>query len=86
MVTIRGWSAYYRTVVSSHVFDRLDNYLWKLAYKWAKHGHQNKSRGWIVHRYFGQFNRSRRDRWVFGDRETGAYLLRSAGPRSSVTS
>ncbi|MFN2503119.1 MAG: group II intron reverse transcriptase/maturase [Acidimicrobiales bacterium] len=73
---IRGWSAYYRTVVSSHVFDRLDHYLWKLTYKWAKWGHQNKSRDWVFHRYFGRFNNSRRDRWVFGDRETGAYLLR----------
>jgi len=73
---IRGWSAYYRTVVSSHVFDRLDHYLWKLTYKWAKRGHPNKPRDWVFHRYFGMFNRSRRDRWVFGDRETGAYLLR----------
>ncbi|MHB8296591.1 MAG: group II intron maturase-specific domain-containing protein [Acidimicrobiales bacterium] len=73
---IRGWSAYYRAVVSSHVFDRLDHYLWKLAYKWAKRGHPNKSRQWVFHRYFGMFSRSRRDRWVFGDRETGAYLLR----------
>jgi RNA-directed DNA polymerase len=73
---IRGWSAYYRTVVSSAEFDRLDHYLWKLTYKWAKWGHQNKSKTWVIHRYFGRFNKSRRDRWVFGDRDTGAYLLR----------
>ena len=29
-------------------------------------------------RYFGQFNKSRRDRWVFGDRDSGAYLLKFA--------
>ena len=39
---IRGWAAYYRTVVSSKVFPTLDHYLWKLTYKWAKHGHPNK--------------------------------------------
>jgi RNA-directed DNA polymerase len=33
---------------------------------------------WIISRYFGMFNKSRRDRWVFGDRETGAYLLKFA--------
>jgi RNA-directed DNA polymerase len=75
---IRGWSAYYRTVVSSRVFSQLDKYMWTLTYKWAKRGHQNKSRHWIVNRYFGSFNRSRRDRWVFGDRNSGAYLLKFA--------
>jgi hypothetical protein len=39
----------------------------------AKYGHANKSRRWIVNGYFGTFNRSRRDRWVFGDRDSGAY-------------
>ena len=34
---IRGWAAYYRTVVSSEVFTALDSYLWRLTYKWAKH-------------------------------------------------
>ena len=48
---VRGWSAYYRTVVSSAAFTALDDYMWKLTYKWAKHGHQNKSRHWIVNRY-----------------------------------
>ncbi|MFF1915745.1 group II intron maturase-specific domain-containing protein [Streptomyces sp. NPDC058239] len=71
---VRGWSAYYRTVVSSDAFTALDDYMWKLTYKWAKHGHQNKSRHWIVNRYFGQFNPSSKNRWVFGDRETGAHL------------
>ena len=29
---IRGWAAYYRGVVSSKTFARLDNYLWQLTY------------------------------------------------------
>ncbi|MFR9774355.1 group II intron reverse transcriptase/maturase [Nocardia sp. SC052] len=75
---VRGWSAYYRTVVSSRAFTALDDYMWKLTYKWAKHGHQNKSKHWIVTRYFGRFNQSRQDRWVFGDRDTGAHLPKFA--------
>jgi RNA-directed DNA polymerase len=75
---IRGWSAYYRTVVSSRAFATLDNFMWKLAYKWAKHGHPNKSKHWVVNRYFAAFNKSRRDRWVFGDRDSGAYLHKFA--------
>ncbi len=73
---IRGWSAYYRTVVSSEVFSKLDQHVWTLTYKWAKRGHSNKSTHWVVTRYFGQFNRSRQDRWVFGDRDSGVYLLK----------
>jgi RNA-directed DNA polymerase len=73
---IRGWSAYYRTVVSSRTFSALDHYLWKLTYKWAKHSHPNKPVRWIVRRYFGKFCKSRQDQWVFGDRDSGAYLLR----------
>ena len=78
---IRGWAAYYRTVVSSEAFNALDRYLWRLTYKWAKFGHPNKSRHWIVNRYFGAFNRSRRDRWVFGDRDSGAYRTKFAWTR-----
>jgi RNA-directed DNA polymerase len=73
---IRGWSAYYRTAVSSAVFAALDHYLWKLTYKWARHSHPNKPTRWVTRRYFGKFNKSRQDQWVFGDRNSGAYLLR----------
>jgi len=72
----RGWAAYYRTVVSSKVFSKLDGYLWRLLYKWAKWRHQNKPRSWVVGRYFGKFNKFRNDHWVFGDRDSGAYLAR----------
>jgi len=73
---IRGWSAYYRHVVSSKKFNSLDDHMWKLTYKWAKHTHPHKPKRWIVSRYFGAFHPDRRDKWVFGDRETGAYLLK----------
>ena len=78
---IRGWAAYYRAVVSSEVFSALDAYLWKLAYKWARFTHPNKPTSWVVARYFGQFNTSRHDRWVFGDRDSGAYLHKFAWTR-----
>jgi len=55
-------------VVSSRIFSALDHYMWQLTYKWARHSHPNKSKKWIVRRYFGKFNRFRNDRWVFGDR------------------
>lgn len=75
---VRGWASYYRGVVSSKTFSALDNHLWKLLYKWAKYSHPNKPKDWIVKRYFGAFNKSRQDRWVFGDRDSGAYLPKFA--------
>jgi RNA-directed DNA polymerase len=75
---IRGWSAYYRHVVSSKTFNDLDDYVWKLTYKWAKYRHPHKSKRWVTARYFGAFNPSRRDRWVFGDQDSGAYLPKFA--------
>ena len=48
--------------------------MWRLACKWARHTHPNKSRRWVVARYFGMFNPSRNDRWMFGSRDTGFYL------------
>jgi RNA-directed DNA polymerase len=75
---IRGWAAYYRTEVSSEVFSALDDYMWKLTYRWARHRHPKKSRWWIVDRYYGQFNPTKQNRWVFGDRDTGAFLPKFA--------
>lgn len=71
---IWGWSAYYRTVVSSKAFSALDRYVCGLALKWAKHRHPNKPMSWVTARYFGQFHPDRKDNWVFGDRDSGAYM------------
>jgi RNA-directed DNA polymerase len=75
---IRGWAAYYRTQVSAEVFGELDHYLWRLTYKWARFSHANKPTSWVVARYFGKFNKARNDRWVFGDRNSGAFMHRFA--------
>ena len=73
---IRGWSAYYRHCVSAKVFNTLDSHMWKLTYKWARWTHPHKGKRWIIRRYYGAFHASRRDKWVFGDRDSGAYLLK----------
>jgi len=78
---IRGWAAYYRTVVSSEVFTALDSYMWTLTYKWAKHSHPGRTGYWVVARYFGMHHKTRRNRWVFGDRHSGAHLQKFAWTR-----
>ncbi len=71
---VRGWAAYYRGVVSNRVFSNLDAYMWRLTYRWARYSHPNKSKLWVVDRYFGQFNKASKNRWVFGDHASGLYL------------
>ncbi len=78
---IRGWAAYDRGVVSSKAFSALDDHMWTLTHKWVLLTHPNKPRSWIIPRYFDRFNQTRLDRWVFGDRESSAYLQKSAWTR-----
>ncbi|MFG2007296.1 group II intron maturase-specific domain-containing protein [Spirillospora sp. NPDC048911] len=52
---VRGWAAYYRSVVASRVFTALDNYMWRLTYKWARHNHPNKPRRWVGDRDHGAY-------------------------------
>jgi len=73
---IRGWAAYYRSVVSAEVFHALDHYVFRLTYKWATFRHPNKPKRWIVGQYFGKFSKFRDDHWVFGDRDSGGYLVK----------
>jgi RNA-directed DNA polymerase len=73
---VRGWAAYYRGVVSTETFHKLNLHVWTLLYKWALHRHPKKPKRWVIRRYFGQFHPTRQDRWVFGDRDSGAYLHR----------
>jgi RNA-directed DNA polymerase len=75
---ITGWAAYYRIGVSKRVFGALDAHMWRLVYKWARFSHSNKSTRWVIARYFGMFNPARRDKWIFGSRQTGFYLRKFA--------
>jgi RNA-directed DNA polymerase len=78
---IIGWANYYRSGVSSKTFQRLDSWMWTRIIQWMKRAHPNKRWGWRYKRYIGQFHPSRKDRWVFGDKQTGHYLPKFAWTR-----
>src|SRR5260370_6931860 len=63
----RGWAAYYRCVVSKRTFTSLDDYMWKLTYKWAKYSHANKPKSWIINQYHAPFNPPRPNPRAFRD-------------------
>ncbi len=46
--------------------------------RYSNRSHPSKSWGWTEPTYFKRFNPRRQDRWVFGDKRTGAYLLKFA--------
>lgn len=57
---IRGWSNYYRHVVSKQTFSKLDNELHWLLRCWGRRRHPNKTGDWAFTRYW-----SRETRWAF---------------------
>jgi RNA-directed DNA polymerase len=76
---VRGWSTYYRHVVSSEVFSSLDYFTYHALQSWTRRSHSNKSLGWIRKRYWGMFATGRTDKWVFGSPE--GYLQKFAWTR-----
>jgi RNA-directed DNA polymerase len=44
--------------------------------RYAQFSHPRKSKKWRTKRYWGRLHPTRHDNWVFGDKHTGAYLLK----------
>jgi RNA-directed DNA polymerase len=73
---IRGWANYYRTVVSSKTFQKLDDWMFRRAVRYVQFTHPNKPTEWQTGRYWGKLNPKRNDHWVFGNKRTGRFLLK----------
>jgi RNA-directed DNA polymerase len=59
---IRGWANYHKHVVASQVFSYVNNTLYHLLQKWAKHRHPNKSKWWRLNKYWHEKDGKR---WLF---------------------
>jgi RNA-directed DNA polymerase len=73
---IGGWANYFRTAVASHTFYSLDHWMWQRQVRYTKRKPPNKSWHWKKNRSWGKLNAASEDTWVFGDKETGRYLLK----------
>jgi RNA-directed DNA polymerase len=73
---IRGWTNYFRIGVAKKIFAGLDKWMFHRAWRHAKRKHPHKSSKWRVRRYWGKINLDRNDKWVFGEKRTGEYLLK----------
>ncbi|WP_293109053.1 group II intron maturase-specific domain-containing protein, partial [Moorena sp. SIO3I6] len=59
---IKGWCNYYRSVCSQETFDDLGNMLWNKLQRWGYRRHPNKSKSWVVKKYWGTIGE---DKWTF---------------------
>ena len=59
---IRGWANYYRHVVSSKIFSKIDTFIYQTLDCWMRGRHRNKGKRWMKNNYF----RTRGlDQWQF---------------------
>jgi RNA-directed DNA polymerase len=71
---IRGWTGYYRAVVSKQTFSKVDKVLHHQLRRWALSRHTNKGCKWVIRKYW------RMPHWTFGTQE-GLELLRHTDTR-----
>lgn len=60
--SLTGWTNYYRTVVSSKVFAKIDSEIFHALLRWAYKRHARKGKKWIVKHYFTTY---KGDNWRF---------------------
>lgn len=74
---IRGWANYHSRQVSKQVFGKLDHLTYLKLRSWARRRHPNKSRTWVVKRYWhSQGTRN----WVFKGKDEKRLALRADVP------
>jgi len=73
---IRGWANYFRTAVAKEIFSSLDRWMFYKEDRYTRRMHPKKAKDWRQHRYWGRLHLERNDPWVFGDKQTGAHLLK----------
>lgn len=59
---LQGWANFYRHSVASKTFSYVDNQIHQALRRWAKRRHPNKSKLWIMQKYFCTVGL---DNWVF---------------------
>jgi RNA-directed DNA polymerase len=74
---IQGWVNFYRCLVSSRVFRKLDSKLFRSLWRWACARHPSKRSNWLKSKYFRQIGK--RD-WLFSAKVPSADRQRALFP------
>lgn len=48
----RGWAEYHHKVCAKETFSKIDHSTWEMLWRWSKRRHPNKSKNWIVKKYW----------------------------------
>ncbi|WP_036266671.1 group II intron reverse transcriptase/maturase [Mastigocoleus testarum] len=64
---IKGWTAYYSTVISAEIFSVLDSLIYLKLKAWGQRRHHSKSRTWVSNRYWHRHGNAN---WVFSTNKT----------------
>jgi RNA-directed DNA polymerase len=59
---LRGWTNYYKTMVSKEAFSYVLHKVWKMLWKWCLRRHPEKGKHWVAKKYF---NRHENAHWRF---------------------
>jgi RNA-directed DNA polymerase len=73
---IRGWANYFRTVVASRTFAKMEKWMLHRQVRYVNRLHPRKTCAWRRRRYWGRLNKDHKDHWVFGDKKTGQHLVK----------
>jgi RNA-directed DNA polymerase len=71
---IRGWTNYHKHTVASKAFSNVNNTLYLLLQRWAKHRHPNKNSWWRLNRYWQSV---RNKPWLFSTDANALINLRT---------
>ena len=68
---LKGWVYYHRHTSSSKAFSDLEHYVYTKLWKWCVRKHPNKSKKWIIKKYFAT---TKTRRWIFKCKEERIFL------------
>ena len=70
---LRGWANYHRHVICGAIFAKLNSFVWRRLFRWAKNRHPDKTGRWLTQRYFPPQSGAS---WRFTDPRAGKQLIR----------
>ena len=70
---LQGWANYYRYVVSTATFGKIDRVNWNRTLNWAKRKHPNKTLNWLIRKYYSRRDKARNS--DFTDYENNIRLI-----------
>lgn len=79
---IRGWSNYYKYVVSSQVFRQIDDWLYQRYWRWCRRKHPNRGSKYLKRKYFVNGSSGN---WVLASKEKDELFYALSHRNTAIT-